>query len=81
MTGRENTENNYGVQPLDAGCLKFKLTNADIVKHSTEQLTFKQVQKARTGRRVTPNIQAKIVRAVNSCVAQKQLRAEDLFNY
>ena len=43
------------------------LDNSDLVKASTEQLTFKQVQKARTGCRVTAKIQGKITRALNAC--------------
>ncbi len=36
------------------------LSNADLVKASTEQLTFKMVQKARKGKPLTPNVQNKI---------------------
>lgn len=68
-------------QPID-GILKARgLDNADLVKASTEQLTFKQVQKARSGRPVTANIQGKIVRALNACGGDVQYQARDLFNY
>lgn len=42
------------------------LTNADLVKASTEQLTFKQVHKARSGKPLTPNVQNKIVKALRA---------------
>ncbi len=58
-----------------------KLTNEDLVSSSTKQLTFKQVQKARAGRWVTPNIQQKIVLALNSCLSDIQYRTEDLFDF
>ncbi len=54
-------------QALDSILKARGLSNADLVKASTEQLTFKQVQKARTGRPVTANIQGKITRALNAC--------------
>jgi hypothetical protein len=67
------------LQPLD-GILKARgLENEDIVKASTEQLTFKQVQKARAGHAVTINIQNKILRALNAC-GKVQYQIRELFN-
>ncbi len=40
------------------------LSNADLVKASTEQLTFKMIQKARKGKPLTPNVQNKILAAL-----------------
>ena len=66
-------------QPID-GILKTRgLNNEDLVKASTEQLTFKQVQKARTGRAVTINIQNKILSAINAC-GGVQYQIRELFN-
>ena len=66
-------------QPLD-GILKVRgLDNEDLIKASTEQLTFKQVQKARAGRAVTINIQNKIMRALNAC-GKVQYQIRELFN-
>ena len=52
---------------------------------STEQLTHKQVQKARKGRRVTINIQRKILNAIRKVAEDKELDPNltiaDLFNY
>ena len=42
------------------------LSNADLVKASTEQLTFKMVQKARKGKPLTPNVQKKILAALRT---------------
>ena len=48
------------------------LDNSDLVKASIEQLTFKQVQKARAGRPVSANIQGKIARALKACGGDKK---------
>ncbi len=47
------------------------LSNADLVKASTEQLTFKMVQKARKGKLLTPNVQNKILAALKTLVPGK----------
>jgi len=56
-------QNEFGVQPLDEVLESCSLKNDDLVQASGEQLTHKQVQKARQGRRITPNIRGKIARA------------------
>lgn len=67
-------------QPLD-GILKARgLHNEDLVKASALQLTFKQVQKARTGKPVTANIQQKILIALNAC-GEVKYRTKELFDY
>ena len=58
---------------------ELNLTNDDLVKSSTEQLTFKQVQKARTGKKITSNIEGKIVRALNACGEGSNYRQRELF--
>ncbi len=68
-------------QFLDEIFKAHKLNNEDLVRASTKQLTFKQVQKARSGRFVTPNIQQKIVLALNSCLVDIQYRTEELFDF
>ena len=57
------------------------LKNADLVASSTEFLTHKQVNKARRGRRLTVNVQMKILNALNKLSGEKKYRREDLFNY
>ena len=70
-----------GVQPLDEVMKNRSLSNDDLVKSSTEQLTHKQVQKARSGKRVTVNIQLKILRALNKLDDALKYTDRDLFNY
>lgn len=55
-----------GLQPLDAILDEIGLNNHQLVALSTEQLTHKQVQKARKGKRISVNIQRKILRALNA---------------
>ena len=74
-------QNEYGPQLLDEVLGKLDLKNDDLVKHSKLQLTHKQVQKARKGRRVTTNIKNKIVMALNDCVGEGQFNVSKLFNY
>ena len=56
-----------GPQPLDAILEEIVLSNHQLVALSNEQLTHKQVQKARKGRRISVNIQRKILKALNVC--------------
>ena len=81
-----------GDQPLIQMMDKWGLVNEDIVNASTEQLTFKQVQRGRTGRRLTLKMMQKILRAYNVAIwnkldkVQKEkfveyLQRGPLFNY
>jgi hypothetical protein len=75
---------NHGKQPLDGLLESFAYANSDLVEASTEQLTHKQVQKARKGRRVTSNIQKKILNALRTLrkdQADEAYQVSDLFNY
>ncbi len=65
-------------QPLDEILKARGLSNADLVKASTQQLTFKQVQKARMGHPVSVNIKHKIVRALNAG-GDVQYQMQELF--
>lgn len=71
----------HGVQPLDAVLNQLGLKNADLVAASTEFLTHKQVNKARRGRRITVNVQLKILNALNKKSGGKKFRLEELFTY
>jgi len=73
--------NEFGVQPLDQILESHSVKNDDLVEASREQLTHKQVQKARGGRLVTPNIKGKILRALNLAVEKSRYTDKDLFNY
>ena len=58
------------IQPLDEIMESLSLKNDDLVKASSEQLTHKQVQKARKGKPITSNIKGKIVRALNEYLSR-----------
>ena len=86
-----DAERDLGVQPLDTMMKAWKIENHDMVEVSTEQLTHKQVQKARLGRRLTLKMMQKVTRAFNVVIwyrlndEQKEVYYEymhrDLFNY
>ncbi|MBF0330900.1 MAG: hypothetical protein HQL17_03105 [Candidatus Omnitrophica bacterium] len=70
-----------GPQPLEAIMTKLGITHADLVKASTEQLSFKMVNKACKGRRISLNIKYKIMRAFAKLPAPQALTLKELFNY
>ena len=69
-----------GVQPLDKIMEERGLKNHDVVASSKDGLTHKQVQKGRKGRRLTRNIQDKIVAAI-SAATKETYKVNQLFNY
>ena len=68
-------------QPIDVLMTRLGLSNADLVRVSTQQLSFKNVQKARTGRRITTNIQDKILTSLLTLKSELKLVRRDLFRY
>ncbi len=68
-------------QPLDSLMNQLNLSNAELVKASTEQLSFKMVQKGRKGARLSPRIQDKILRALLTVKPGLKTRRRDLFRY
>ncbi len=71
-----------GPQPLDALLDELNVSNHELVAASTEQITHKMVAKGRKGRRLTYNIQGKLLRAVNALGKREEPYVlEDLFNY
>ncbi|MFH0985494.1 MAG: hypothetical protein V1882_08155 [Candidatus Omnitrophota bacterium] len=74
-------ENDLGVQPLDALMAKHGLTNHALVAVSTEQLSHKVVQKARTGRRLTTKAKTKVLDALHLALPEHKFAHRDLFNY
>ncbi len=74
-------EKDFGVQPLDNIMTSLALSNADLVLASKEQLTFKMVQKGRKGRKLTPNMQNKILRALQRACPDNHFSLKDVFNY
>ena len=85
------SENDFGIQRLDELMEKWKLQNHDLVGASTEQLTHKQVQRARNGRKLTLRMMQKVMRSLNIAIwmrfsdEQKEAFVEyataDLFSY
>ncbi len=69
-----------GAQPLDRIMEEQGLKNHDLVAASPDGLTHKQVQKGRKGRRLTRNIQEKILSAL-LVVTGKKYAQSDLFTY
>ncbi|MDG1357606.1 MAG: hypothetical protein P8P36_05380 [Akkermansiaceae bacterium] len=88
---QDSNERDLGSQPLDRMMDEWGMGNHDMVEVSTEQLTHKQVQKARKGRRLTLKMMQKVTRAFNVAIwhrlndEQKEGYYEymhrDLFNY
>ena len=75
------SENDFGVQPLDAMMTKLGLSNLDLVSASTEQLSFKMIQRGRKGRRLTLNAQKKICEALKKAKPGANYELSDLFQY
>lgn len=75
------SDKELGTQPLDALLTRLELSNADLVRFSTQQLTHKMVQKGRKGRRVTPNVQKKILEALRAAKPDQAFELKELFNY
>ena len=70
-----------GIQPLDGIMARLGFSNSDLVKISTGQLSHKMVQKGRKGRRLTPNIQHKILNALRALEPEENFVIKDIFNY
>lgn len=64
---------------LDRMMKQFNLSNHDLVRVSTQQLTHKMVQKGRKGKRLTPNVQQKIFNALKTALPEQNFRLQDLF--
>jgi len=58
----------FGLQPLDSLMNDWSLTNHDLVECSPEQMTHKQVQKARSGRMLTLKMKMKMARTLNFAI-------------
>ncbi len=76
----EASQLNQGEQPIARLLAEHALRPADLVAASTEHITFKMVTRACKGRRLTPHVQAKILRALNQAAGKEYGRA-DLFTY
>ena len=58
---------------------RLELTNADLVKASTQQLTFKMVQKGRKGKPLTLNVQQKILAVLQAVRPGEKFTLKDVF--
>ncbi len=74
-------EMELGVQPLDEIMRQAGLDNHDLVEISDEQLSHKEVQKGRKGRRLTLNIRHKILNALKKSKPERNFLLSQLFNY
>lgn len=82
----ETDENrDHGPQPLGPLLDELGISNHELVSASTAQLTHKQVQKARKGRRLTANVQNKIKSALEAELARRGqpriFKFSELFTY
>ncbi|MCU0772259.1 MAG: hypothetical protein MUE94_10905 [Verrucomicrobia bacterium] len=76
----QQQERNLGEQPIAGILAAHQLKPHELVIASTEQITHKMVSRACKGRRLTPNVQGKILQALNAATG-KSFNLSDLFNY
>ncbi|MFA6129963.1 MAG: hypothetical protein WC731_03145 [Candidatus Omnitrophota bacterium] len=76
----KNTIYDLGPQPIAKLMAEHNFKPTDLVNNSTEQLTYKMINRAVKGRRLTPKIQRRVLNALNKA-ASKQYQLKDLFNY
>jgi membrane peptidoglycan carboxypeptidase len=67
-SGMELEQRDLGIQPLDAIMERWGVTNHDLVEDSPEQLTHKQIQRAKAGRRLTMKMMMKVARSLNIAI-------------
>jgi hypothetical protein len=73
-------ERDLGEQPLNRLMAELGLKSHDLVAASTEQITHKMVQRGCKGRRLTKNVQGKLLRALNKATGNNYT-IKDLFTY
>lgn len=76
----EKSELNFGEQPIKAIIDEASITTHDLVEASTEMITHKMVTKACKGRRLGPNVQNKVLNALNK-KTNGEYTLKDTFNY
>jgi len=69
-----------GEQPMAGLMHEHGLKPHDVVAASTEQISCKMISRAVKGRRLTPHVKAKILRALNAATGRNYAQRE-LFNY
>ena len=73
-------ERDLGEQPIAKIMAEHELKPHDLVSVSTEQISHKMVARAIKGRRLTRNVQFKILSALNKTL-KKSYSLKELFNY
>jgi hypothetical protein len=73
-------ERDLGEQPLARLLMELALKPHDLVAASTEQITHKMVQRGCKGRRLTRNVQGKLLRTLNTA-SGNTYALPDLFTY
>ncbi|MEJ7594875.1 MAG: hypothetical protein WKF77_25395 [Planctomycetaceae bacterium] len=76
----DDTERQFGPQPIADLMQQLQLKVHDLVEASTEQLTHKMVARAIKGRRLTSNSKGIVQRAMNQATGNVYKQAQ-LFNY
>jgi hypothetical protein len=76
----EKIDRDLGPQPVAKILAERNLKPHDLVAASKQQLTHKMVSRACKGRRLTRNVRAKILNALNAA-AKQTYSLRDLFNY
>ena len=76
----EVIERNLGEQPIIQLMETHGIKTHDLVSASDEHITHKMVAKACKGRRLTKNIQNKLIRALSKA-SGNSYKKTDLFNY
>ncbi len=84
-------ERDFGPQPLINLMERWGLESHDLVDASTEQLTYKQIQRAKSGRKLTLKMMMKTARSLNLAIWKRLDAAnrekfteylhKDLFSY
>ncbi|MCK5708519.1 MAG: hypothetical protein KAI43_12795 [Candidatus Aureabacteria bacterium] len=78
----KNIERNLGEQPIAKIMADHNLKASNLVAASTEKITHKMVSRACKGRRLTTNVQGKILNALNKAVGgDKKFALAELFTY
>lgn len=84
MDIERDLERNLGPQPLGALLERHGLSGHDLVTASSEQITHKMVARAVKGRRLSPKVMEKILRALQAALAGTDAPTyalSDLFTY
>ena len=79
-TMNDDIERNLGAQPLAKIMQEHNLAPHDLVEASAVEMTHKMISRATKGRRLTPNVQNKVLAALNKATG-KAYTLRDLFNY